>query len=50
MKLVTRGSIEEKIIKLQDKKRELIDKIIKPGETLITALSEDEIKGLFDIV
>jgi len=50
MKLVTRGSIEEKIIKLQDRKRKLIDKIIKPGETLITSLSEDEIKGLFDII
>lgn len=49
MKLVTRGSIEEKIIKLQDRKRELIDKIIKPGETLITQLSESEIKGLFDL-
>ena len=49
MKLVTRGSIEEKIIKLQDKKRELIDKIIKPGETLITTLGEAEIRGLFDL-
>lgn len=49
MKLVTRGSIEEKIIKLQDKKRELIDKIIKPGETLITSLDEAEIRGLFDL-
>ena len=49
MRLVTRGSIEEKIVKLQDKKRELIDRIIKPGETLISQLDEKEIKAIFDL-
>ncbi len=49
MRLVTRGTIEEKIVKLQDKKRELIDRIIKPGETLLSKLDEAEIKAIFDL-
>ncbi len=49
MKLITRGTIEEKIIKLQERKRELIDKVVKPGETFITSLSEDEVRSMFEI-
>jgi len=47
MKLITKGTIEEKIAKLQDKKRELIDGIIQPGETLISKMSQDELMDLF---
>ena len=47
MKLITKGTIEEKISKLQDKKRELIDGVIKPGETLISKMSQDELMDLF---
>jgi SNF2 family DNA or RNA helicase len=32
MKLITRGTIEEKIFALQQKKKELIDTVIKPGK------------------
>ncbi|GKX30282.1 helicase [Vallitalea longa] len=48
-KLITAGTIEERIYQLQQKKKSMIDSIIKPGETMLTKLSEDEIKGLFDI-
>ncbi len=49
MKLITRGTIEEKIYELQERKKKLIESVIKPGETLISKLSQDEIKYLFDL-
>lgn len=49
IKLITKGTIEEKIFKLQEKKKEMIDKVITEGETLVSKLSEDEIKYLFDM-
>jgi SNF2 family DNA or RNA helicase len=41
-KLITKGSIEEKIIKLQEQKKALSDMIIKPDE-IIKTLSKEEI-------
>lgn len=49
IKLITKGTIEEKIYKLQEKKKEMIDKVIREGETLISKLSEEEIMSLFDV-
>lgn len=49
MKLITKGTIEEKIFRLQEKKKELIESVIKPGQTLISKLSEEEIKSIFDL-
>ncbi len=49
IKLITKGTIEEKIFKLQEKKKEMIDKVIREGETLISKLSEEEMMSLFDI-
>ncbi len=48
-KLVTKGTIEEKIYTLQQKKKELIDAVIHPGETFISKLSEEELKQIFDL-
>lgn len=48
IKLITKDTIEEKILKLQDRKKALIDQVIKPGETFIQQLTEDEIRSLFD--
>ena len=48
MKLVARGTIEEKILALQEKKRELIDAVIQPGETLVTKMTKEEIQALFE--
>lgn len=49
IKLISEGTIEEKIFKLQQKKRDLIDALIQPGETFISKLTEDELKAIFDI-
>ncbi len=47
-KLITRNTIEEKIIKLQEKKKEMIDMVIKPGETMLHKLTKEEIRRLFE--
>lgn len=46
IRFITEGTIEEKIYQLQHKKRELVDQIIQPGETLLSKLSEQEIREL----
>ena len=48
-KLLTEGTIEEKIALLQEKKKNLTDSIIKPGENFLSRLGEDEIRELFGI-
>ncbi|MBF8981925.1 SNF2 helicase associated domain-containing protein [Lutibacter sp. B2] len=48
MKLITKGTIEEKIFALQEKKRKMIDSVIKPGETLVSKMSEEEIRDIFE--
>lgn len=51
IKLISRGTIEEKIYNLQQKKREIINNVINSAdiyeENLISELSEDEVKDLF---
>ena len=47
-KLITKNTIEEKIYELQLKKKEMIDILIQPGENLLTKMSEEEIRRLFD--
>lgn len=48
-KLITKGSIEEKIFELQQKKKELIDSVIKPGENFISKMNVNDIRSLFEI-
>ena len=48
MKLIAKGTIEDKIYKLQNTKKELIENVIKPGETFLNALNKDELYQLFD--
>ncbi|MFR1449382.1 MAG: SNF2-related protein [Beduini sp.] len=48
IKLIAKGTIEEKIYELQQRKLELIDSIIKPGETFISKLSKEEMLSLFE--
>ncbi len=45
-KLVCHGSIEEKVLALQENKRGLSDSLIKEGDSLIKKLSEDDIRYL----
>jgi len=49
MKLVSLGTIEEKIYELQQHKKELVDRVIKPGESMLTTLGEEEIKRLLEL-
>lgn len=45
-KLIAKNTIEEKIYALQQKKKELINSVIKPGESFVTQLTESEIRDL----
>ncbi len=46
--LITKDSIEEKIQKLQERKKDLTESVIKEGETFISKMSEDEVLSLFE--
>ncbi|WP_371371479.1 SNF2 helicase associated domain-containing protein [Sporomusa aerivorans] len=48
-KLIAKDTIEEKIYLLQQKKKEMIDTLIKPGENFLTRMSEAEIRELFSV-
>lgn len=48
-KLIAKNTIEEKIEKLQQNKKDLADTVIKKGEVLINTLSKNEIDSLFQI-
>jgi superfamily II DNA or RNA helicase len=47
-KLITRGTVEEKILDLQKKKREIIDATVESEEPLMTGLSIEEIGSLLE--
>ena len=47
-RLITKGTIEEKIVKLQEKKKSLFDNLIGESKNLFQKLTWDEVKGLFD--
>ncbi len=47
--LITRGTIEEKIYELQQKKKTMIEAVIKPGETMLSKMTEQEVRELFDM-
>ena len=50
IKLISSGTVEEKILELQNSKRELIDKVLSDdlsSDTFINRLSDDEILNLF---
>jgi SNF2 family DNA or RNA helicase len=49
IKLVARGTIEEKINELQEKKKDLIAEIIDPAEKMGTMLSEEDIREILKI-
>ncbi len=47
LSLVTHGTIEEQVVRLGERKKNLFDRLITPGEALPDALTQDEIMGLF---
>lgn len=47
IKLITKGTIEEKIYKLQERKKDLADSVIKAGEVFLNKLTREEVEDLF---
>ena len=47
IKFIVKGTIEEKIHDLQARKKDIIEKLIKPRESFLSGLSEQEIMELF---
>jgi superfamily II DNA or RNA helicase len=45
-KLITAGTVEEKILELQARKRDLADRVIRSDEEAVEALTLDDLKGL----
>ena len=48
IRLITRGSIEEQVVRLGERKRELFDQMITAGEAMPTQLSQEDIRALFE--
>ncbi|MBQ7886981.1 MAG: SNF2 helicase associated domain-containing protein [Clostridia bacterium] len=48
IRLITRGSIEEQVVKLGARKRELFDQMITAGEAMPTQLTQEDIRALFE--
>ncbi len=46
-KLITKGTVEEKILQLQEQKKELVSNIISTDQSLFKQLTVDDIKKLF---
>lgn len=49
IRLITQGTVEEKMYELQQKKKDLIEEIIQPGEEVLSALTEQEIREILMI-
>lgn len=49
VRMITRGTIEEKIYELQQHKRKLIGDVVKPGEQLLTSMTEAEIREILSL-
>ena len=48
IRFITRGSIEEQVVRLGARKRELFDQMITAGEAMPTQLSQEDIRALFE--
>lgn len=46
IRLVTQGTVEDKMYELQERKKNLIDEIIQPGQEKLSSLSEQEIREI----
>jgi superfamily II DNA or RNA helicase len=49
IRLVTQGTVEDKMYELQLKKKNLLDEVIQPGQEALSSLSEEEIRELLMI-
>jgi len=46
IRLVTQGTVEEKMFELQKKKKSLIDEVLQPGQAASSALTEQDIREI----
>ncbi len=46
-KLITRGTVEEKILALQEEKKKMMEAVLDGGGALVPGLEEEELMGLF---
>ncbi len=46
-KLIAAGTVEEKILRLQESKRELADAVVREGEGILSAMTADELMEVF---
>ncbi|WP_341357921.1 DEAD/DEAH box helicase [Rossellomorea sp. y25] len=49
IKLIARGTIEEKMNELQEKKRHLIQEVIDPDKKIVSSITEDELRGILSV-
>lgn len=49
LRLVTEDTVEEKMYELQQKKKDLIDEVIRPGKESASTLTEQEIREILMI-
>ncbi|RCW48562.1 DEAD/DEAH box helicase [Paenibacillus prosopidis] len=49
IRLVTQGTVEDKMYELQQRKKNLIDEVIQPGQEALSSLSEQEIREILMI-
>ncbi len=48
IRLITHDTVEEQVMALGERKRALFDRLIAPGEEMVTALTEQDIRSLFN--
>ena len=46
-KFITRGTVEEKILALQEEKKAMMESVLDGGSALVPGLEENELMGLF---
>ncbi|MCL6459011.1 MAG: SWF/SNF helicase family protein, partial [Gorillibacterium sp.] len=49
IRLVTQGTVEDKMYELQERKKNLIDEIIKPGQESLSSLTEQDLREILMI-
>ncbi|MDB4868238.1 MAG: helicase, partial [Cohnella sp.] len=49
IRLMSEGTVEDKMYELQQKKKNLIDEVVKPGQESLSALTEQEIREILMI-
>jgi SNF2 family DNA or RNA helicase len=47
-KMITKGTVEEKILELQQKKREMFEFIIDGGQSILSRMTAEELQKLLE--